>query len=79
MYDEKLEETVARSSTWLLDFPGCSVVKNLPANGGDTSDAGSIPGLGSALEKEIATHSGNPWTEEPGRLQRMGSQRVIHS
>ena len=34
------------------------------------------------LEKEMATHSSNlawkiPWTEEPGRLQSMGSQRVI--
>ena len=33
------------------------------------------------LEKEIATHSSIlaweiPWTEEPGRLQSMGSQRV---
>ena len=35
------------------------------------------------LEKEIATHSSNlawkiPWTEEPGGLQSMGSQRVRH-
>ena len=34
-----------------------------------------------ALEKEMATHSSTlawkiPWTEEPGRLQSMGSQRV---
>ena len=33
------------------------------------------------LEKEMATHSSTlaweiPWTEEPGRLQSMGSQRV---
>ena len=33
------------------------------------------------LEEEIATHSSilawnMPWTEEPGRLQSMGSQRV---
>ena len=32
------------------------------------------------LEKETATHSGIlawkiPWTEEPGRLQSMGSQK----
>ena len=36
------------------------------------------------LEKEMATHSGIlaweiPWTEEPGRLQSMGSQRVGHN
>ena len=35
------------------------------------------------LEKEMATHSSIlawkiPWTEEPGRLQPMGSQRVGH-
>ena len=33
------------------------------------------------LEKEMAVHSSTiawkiPWTEEPGRLQSMGSQRV---
>ena len=35
------------------------------------------------LEEEMATHSSTlawkiPWTEEPGRLQAMGSQRVGH-
>ena len=35
------------------------------------------------LEKEMATHSSIlawkiPWTEEPGRPQSMGSQRVKH-
>ena len=35
------------------------------------------------LEKEMATRSSTlawkiPWTEEPGRLQPMGSQRVRH-
>ena len=35
------------------------------------------------LEKEMATHSSIlawriPWTEEPGRLQSTGSQRVGH-
>ena len=36
------------------------------------------------LEKEMATHSSTlawkiPWTEEPGRLQSMRSQRVGHN
>ena len=36
-----------------------------------------------SLEKEMATHSSVlawkiPWTEEPGSLQSMGSQRVGH-
>ena len=35
------------------------------------------------LEEEMATHSSYlawkiPWTEEPGRLQSMGLQRVRH-
>ena len=36
------------------------------------------------LEEEMATHSSIlawriPWTEEPGRLQSRGSQRVRHN
>ena len=36
------------------------------------------------LEKEMATHSSTlawkiPWTEEPCRLQSMGSKRVGHN
>ena len=36
------------------------------------------------LEKEMAAYSSTlawkiPWTEEPGRLQSMGSQRVRHN
>ena len=59
-------------------FPGGSDGKELACN---ARDQGSIPGLGrspgegngdplqySCLE--------NPWTEEPGGLQSMGSQRV---
>ena len=44
-----------------------------------------VPSLGQddPLEKEMATHSCTldwkiPWTEEPGRLQTMGSLRVRH-
>ena len=33
------------------------VVKNLPANAGNSRDTGLIPGSGRSLEKEIATHS----------------------
>ena len=59
------------------------MVKNLSANEGDVRDMDSLPGLGRSdpLEKEMATHSSIlacriPWTEEPGRLQSMGPQRV---
>ena len=56
------------------------MVKNLPARAGDTD---LILGQEDPLEKEIATHSSIlaweiPWTEEPGRLQSIGSQRVGH-
>ena len=59
------------------------VVKNPPANAGDM---GLIPGSGRSpgeANEEMATHSSihaweNPWTEEPGGLQSMGSPRVGH-
>jgi len=40
-------------------------------------------GLEVPLEKEMATYScilawKTPWTEEPGRLQSLGSQKVRH-
>ena len=61
-------------------FPGGSVVKNLPAKQETrvTSLAREDP-----LEKRMATHSSIlawriPWTEEPGVLQSVGSQRVGH-
>ena len=61
------------------------VVKNLPANVGDIRDEDSIQSLGweSPLEKAMNIHSGILawrifWTEDPGRLQSTGSQRVEH-
>ena len=53
------------------------VVKNLPANAGDRLKKGEFE----PLEEGMAAHSsilawGTPWTEEPGGLQSMGSQRV---
>ena len=43
----------------------------------------TFPGTQSSLEKAMATHSSTlawkiPWTEDPGRLQSMGSLRVGH-
>ena len=62
-------------------FPRARAVKRLPAMGEIW-----VQSLGreDALEKEIATHSSSlawkiPWTEEPGRLRSMGSQRVRHN
>ena len=52
------------------------MVKNPPAN----QETGSIPGLEDPLEEEMATPSSVlawriPWTEEPGGLQTMVSQK----
>ena len=59
------------------------MVKNPPANAGDTGDAGSILGLGRPLKEEMATHSSIlawriPQTGEHGGLQSMGLQRAGH-
>ena len=55
-------------------------IKNLPA-----MQETQVPSLGreDSLEKGMATHSSIlawriPWTEEPGGLQSVGSQRVGH-
>ena len=58
------------------------MAQTVKASAYNVGDPGSIPGSGT-LEKEIATHSSTlawkiPWTEEPGGLQSMGSQRVGH-
>ena len=59
-------------------FPGGSDVKNLPA-----MQEFPVPSLGQEdlLEKGMATHSSiltwrTPWTEESGRLQFKGSQKI---
>ena len=54
--------------------------KAYTCNAGDAGDTASIPGSEDPLEKQMATHFSIlareiPWTEEPGRLQSMGSQR----
>ena len=60
------------------------MVKNSLANAGDKRD-GEVQSVGweDPLEKEMATYSSTltwkiPWTEEPGRLKSMGSQKVGH-
>ena len=66
---------------WILAVDGVPqvslVVKNLPANPGDPWSLSQED----PLEEGTATHSSFlawriPWTEEPGRLQSMGLQRV---
>ena len=65
----------------ILSFPIGSVVKNPPASAGDVRDTVLNPGSERSPEKEMAAHSSIlawriPWTEEPGKLQFTGSQRL---
>ena len=56
------------------------MVKNSPANGGDSGSitgSGRFPGGGHGNPSSILAWR-IPWTEEPGRLWFMGSQRVRH-
>ena len=60
------------------DFPGGSDGKESASNVGDPD---SIPGSGRSPGEGNATHASIlaweiPWTEKPGRLQSIGSQRV---
>ena len=69
-----------------MGFPDGSDSKESAYNAGDL---GLIPGSGRSLDREdplekgMGTHSNIfawriPWTEKPGRLQSMGSQRAGH-
>jgi len=62
------------------------LVKNPPVMQGSACNARDLglfpgPGSGKSLQKEMATHSSIlaweiPWTEEPGELQCMNSQKL---
>ena len=69
-----------RDTQWLGPSPVAQMVKRL-----STMRETGVQSLGQEdpLEKEMAIHSSTiawkfPWTEEPDRLQSMGSQRVGH-
>ena len=63
-----------------LDLPQCLRGKESACNSGDLGDAVRYLGQEDPLEEEMATQSSIlaweiPWTEEPGGLQSMGSQK----
>ena len=65
---------------YMVGFPGGLDGKESACNAGDL---GRSLGWEDLLEKGMVTHSSLlawriPWTEEPGRLQSMGWQRVGH-
>ena len=74
------EGSINTSLTFSEGFSGGSDAKESACSAGDQ---GSILGQEDPLEKGMATHSSIawriPWTEEPGGLQSMGSQRVRHN
>ena len=69
---------------YMAGLPWCgSVIKNLPAM--QEKQEMCVPSLGweDSLEEEMATHSSIlawkiPWTEEPERLQSVGSHIIRH-
>ena len=78
-WEDPLEEGLATHSN--VGLPWCSDSKESACIVGDL---GSIPWPQDPLEEGMATHSSIlawriPWTEEPGRLQSMRSQRVGHN
>ena len=67
-----------------MDFPGGPVVKNPPANAGDTADVGIIPESGRSLGEgngNLFQYSclENPMDRGAGGLQSRGSQRVRYN
>ena len=71
---------IRHGGVWGCVLPGGSVIKNLPANSGNS---GLIPGSGRSPGEEMASHSSIlawriPWTKEPGRLvSRVGHNLTI--
>ena len=53
-------------------FPGGTVVKNLPANAGDTGDADQTLGWVDPLEEEITTHFQYSCLENPKQRSLTG-------
>ena len=64
------------SSAWASQV--VQLVKNPPASGGDIRSMDSIPELGKSREGRHGNPLQYSWTEEPGGLQSVGSQRVRH-
>ena len=78
---KKAWKSLCQCSSLIRGFPGSSNGKESACNARDLS---SIPGL----ERSPGEGNGNhfsilawriPWTEEPGRLQSIGLQRVVHN
>ena len=67
---------IKQSLSPLWGFPGGSVVKNLPANAGDTGDLGLIPGLGRSPGKGNGTPFQYSCLEKP--IDRGAMHDAVH-
>ena len=80
--DQPLPPKVCWEAAVVLASQVALVVKNLPTNAGDTRDTDLIPGLvrspGIANGSLLQYFCQESRTEEPVRLQSMGSQGVRH-
>ena len=73
------EQTVIACT--LVEFHSDSDGKESACNAGDLGSipgSGRSPGEGNGYLCQCSSLSRIPWTEEPGGLQSMGSQRVGH-
>ena len=64
-----------------MGFPGSSDGTEFSCNAGDlglTPDLVRFPGGGHGNPTPVFLPGESPWSEEPGGLQSMGSQRVRH-
>ena len=64
-----------------MGFPDSSNGKESTQNAGDSGlilGSGRFPGGGPGNPLSVFLPGESPWTEEPGRLQSKGSQRVRH-
>ena len=76
-------EELECGATWLRVSQVALAIKYLHANAGDTETQAPSLDREDPLVKGMDTHSSIlawriPWTEEPGGLQSIGSQRVRH-
>ena len=79
--DAVWEESHLLLLSTILGLPLMTQWLGIHLNAGVTGNAGLIPELRRSSEEEMATHSRIiarviPWTEKPGGLQSLGSQRV---
>ena len=80
---ERVAMPSSRGSSWLKDRTCVSYLLHWQVGSSPLAPPGKLVLYIYVPEKAMAPHSGTlawriPWTEEPGRLQTMGSRRVGH-